>query len=439
MAPKYNPYVTAAGYLVNQATPYVVPYLKRQLYNSAVRTFGGPGSARPVRGFASMPGQGKRVKLSPNAFMNRVKESVKKARQRRRTRGAPDSKSGGFFKRPAVRIRKTAPFSMAKQGSVYNIEHGGTFEAAYCGFIGHTSAPVSYALTIACSAIVKKIHEQLKCFYTDEVDELAFGGKITTVEFAHKAFPEQTATVASLTTTGSSTVKSVIDWLELQISNLFGQSQQAMLESITCFQNGGTAQYTVPVQMNLRQCYITLESKSSLKIQNRSKNALGSEADEVDNVPLYGKQYSGKGSGVHPIKKGSNIALFAWPATGVIQATGTAQFMKEPPNGYEFEEAVKVGKAKLEPGEIKTSVIYDRTSCHIDKYFAALIRGTGALVPAYPRLNIGKFRLFALEKMIETNNELPINMLFAYENNTKLACSIRSYQPKVQVQRNILI
>ena len=41
------------------------------------------------------------------------------------------------------------------------------------------------------------------------------------------------------------------------------------------------------------------DCKSSFKIQNRSSNGVDDDADDVDNIPLYGKSYYGKSNGMN--------------------------------------------------------------------------------------------------------------------------------------------
>lgn len=85
------------------------------------------------------------------------------------------------------------------------------------------------------------------------------------------------------------------------------------------------------LDIDLRRCKFDIYVKSSLKIQNRTVNTdANNEADDVDNVPLYGKQFEGSGNYV---LLGDNIvAPSRTIQTNLIQAAfdGSSPFSEVP-------------------------------------------------------------------------------------------------------------
>jgi len=186
--------------------------------------------------------------------------------------------------------------------------------------------------------------------------------------------------------------------------------------------NGSGSQWR-RVQIDCENLKVRIESKSALKIQNRSINSVGNdEEDDVDNVPLYGRSYSGKGTGTTIIGGGeqppSGQSLFGDASTGMILLDGTAN-LREPMLPYAAIDAKRSAKAKLDPADIKTSVLTDKFTIGVNKLLTLM----GNVSGTNPKSRIGKFRVFAFEKMIETVkvDADVVPMTLAYEVNHRLA------------------
>jgi len=180
------------------------------------------------------------------------------------------------------------------------------------------------------------------------------------------------------------------------------------------------------VEINLFNTQIKYFCKSALKIQNRSKTGTSTEADVVDDVPLYGKAYYGKGQGpVLNAPLSSTINLIADSTTGVIfPATVTDSFLQEPLNPIELAKVKSYGKISINPGQIKTSVVIERKTMYFNTLMAKLIPRRGLASNNCP---LGKFRLMALEKIMHVDATL-INLAYECQCNTTVAITEKKRQ-----------
>lgn len=150
--------------------------------------------------------------------------------------------------------------------------------------------------------------------------------------------------------------------------------------------------YVVP----LNSLTVELQTKSSMKIQNRTVNVVGVEddADDVDNVPINGYLYNCKGNNFlsktqRTILKGidtsgvlgggvntanNDVILFEGSSKSTpVYATGDAIFTPgatdqntftkpaEPPKPFQIVNCKKSVKIRINPGGIKTSIVSSKT------------------------------------------------------------------------------
>jgi hypothetical protein len=186
-------------------------------------------------------------------------------------------------------------------------------------------------------------------------------------------------------------------------------------------------------QYDLKRAKMAYYIKSSLKIQNRTTNtATSTEADDVDNVPLYGKAYDGPGN---YFSLGEN---YFSPAHNTqqnffIRGNLSTEPMAEPLPVGQFKRLKTCGKAHLDPGQIKTSVLTDSGKMG----FNMLTLKLGASEAATNILAIGKQRVYILEKMIQsvaTGDATGIKL--AYEVDFKSGFSV--YLPNLVVTTQLL-
>lgn len=189
--------------------------------------------------------------------------------------------------------------------------------------------------------------------------------------------------------------------------------------------------------IDLTNCSVYISAKSALKMQNRTVEEAGDDESDVNNVPLYGRSIEGNGAG--PIwknqKKISSVS-FLGDVKGIINVNESTD-MQEPPNPEEFHRVQKVGKVKIEPGEIRTSVISHAATKMFNTWYRELNQyqmlsesspETGQL---NPDLRIGKYRLFHIEKMLAAGTAY-IKTAFEIQQNFVSRCKVKFPQTIIQ-------
>jgi len=266
--------------------------------------------------------------------------------------GAYQSKSSGFFKRGKKMKRFKKVKRALNKGVVFVQEKGGSLQSLYCRYIGHATHPRETVMRIIWYAIIKRL--LIRVGYQVEQSGTAIGGLAAgeTISVTYKVNPTSTIASQTFTAGATSTLDQIAGYMytNIPVTN--------NLELIGCNYNpSGTSLFGRHL-MNLQNIKIKVDIKSTLKIQNRSANSLGSESDEVDNVPLYGRSYYGKGNGStvsNTLLIGAQT-LYADDYSALIALDGAVD-MREPILPPQAIMATRAGKAHLDPGQIKTSVL----------------------------------------------------------------------------------
>lgn len=183
---------------------------------------------------------------------------------------------------------------------------------------------------------------------------------------------------------------------------------------------------------NLKLFKLKIFVKSAMKIQNRTLAVAGTGEDPadsgaVDAVPLYGKSYSGKGTALFSMtpynpNTGAASDLITDQTYGVVVGSESLSGRSEPLQPSEFRNAKSSGKIHLDPGEIKTSVLTSSYTLFFNtllKDCLSVLTATNTLTNLQYR-NRGKFRVFALEKMINVTGDNAISV--AFEVNQEISC-----------------
>jgi len=177
-------------------------------------------------------------------------------------------------------------------------------------------------------------------------------------------------------------------------------------------------------KISLLNASVLIDSKSDLKIQNRSVTDAGDDEIDVDNVPVYGKSYWGRGTGTNyagGADAGEN--QFVANRYGVIKKTDAGlNHLREPPFGQLFEKVKREGRIRLDPGHLKTSVLKTRQKMSIGTLVRYIYEGAAG-ANTYKRGNLGEFRIFAIEKMIQPSGDSSVITL-AYEHNLLLGMTL---------------
>jgi len=182
---------------------------------------------------------------------------------------------------------------------------------------------------------------------------------------------------------------------------------------------------------------VKMAVKSTLKIQNRTINSAGNdEADEVDNSPVYGKVYAGKGTGAQflPFNNASQLSFCGDQTSGIIAPTAASiASIAEPQPTSTFTKVTRSGRINLDPGVIKTSTLNHTAN----KPFSEWMRQCGASVPSNFGLrlvgDVGKFQFMMIEKMIDaTTGGLPVVIAAQHNLEINTSCSMKKVYHCIQ-------
>lgn len=346
---------------------------------------------------------------------------VKNFARGRRHRGGSGTVSSGFFSR-GRKVRRSSIDSMMRKGVVTVVETGGVETPSHCGYLGHCTMPTERVALQFWYAFFKK-------FITDNLrlsvsaPNSAISGLINGATFEILFYTDTFQTISSHAfVIGTNPVLPTIDALATEAHNWAVASWD---ESYTLLRmDFDRDSVGVDASVSLLGSKIAYRVKSTMKIQNRSAGADGTEADEVDNVPIYGKSYDAKGNGVIYANPLQSARLTGNDITGYIAYSGTAN-LNEPPPANAFDRPTRSNKAKLDPGQLKTSKLSENSKMDATKFLCEvypLLRR-----PSHVKTYLGKSRIFAFEKMLETEIGVAIaNMKIAYEINNRYEFSFQN-------------
>lgn len=376
----------------------------------------------------------------------------------RRGGGAPQSRSSGFFKKglKKKKFMKKKIVKTAIGGVNRTIEAGKVQTGTDCVWIGHHTAPRRAMLRQMFMSLLYKLFIQSKMITpgmseTSVIRGLQTSGTPLPQWNLGVNFKSQSTDVAGVVFNDdveNKTLAQLTEWFldsGRPWNNAIGSQDVEFLEIyLQCLPNGAGSQPINQYTMNVRDVKIHMFIKSSMKIQNRSKAAGTGEgpddSDQVDNVPIYGKSYSGSGTGLLSKSaffdgSGASSDLIGDQNYGVILGSESENPRKEPPQPSEFQNVKYSGKVHLDPGFIKTSVLTTKYTM----YFNTMFRNCQLILNSTPAATLdsqrwrrlGKFRVFAVEKMIDTGAAELISV--AFETNTEISskCTIHTKRPGV--------
>lgn len=368
---------------------------------------------------------------------------------RPRMMGASHSKSAGFFKKSSRRKLNTFEKVGARGITVCN-EVGGVLTGPLMrtGYVGHALFTRPFLRYNVCRALVKWISEQLKISIVDFASsfptEIPTGAAISIALVHRTSWSGLTSETVLSIVPGTTSFENIVQEI-YTIASTFTPTGQFISLRIS---HGNGTRYVYSMLKSKVNCYV----KSSMKIQNRTINASGNiQADDVDNVPLYGKSYYGTGNYIQMnyndfaindsqtdifliAPSGATVALD--PPTIANGETGSVNPFTEPPKKNQLFNVKGVGKAHLDPGQIKTSVLYYQKLFSLNKIFQAIAGTDGT---SNQLCNLGKYRIFCFEKMIDavTYDAEGVNSIrIAYEHDHKMAINVS--MPQVHVSNTIV-
>lgn len=357
------------------------------------------------------------------------------ARGKRRIRG----NAAGFL--TTRKVKKTALRKFSKRGVDYSLEVGGSTTATDCMYIGHSSAPIERVIENGLRAVFKDM--MLKAQF--DVSDITAPIGLTVLDTIQVLYQDReggalqtVAKAAVVADTILSLTAWFIDSTRPWSNENNSTSDQYVFHSIALLLGDTASTIASPVLLMMKHCRLKYDSKSALKMQNRTvSNTANNEADDVDNVPLSGRSYEGKGTGTLYIRKptaaGAQPTFVASAQTGMILLKPGASYNAplEPPLPGNFEKVTREGKVQLNPGEIKTSKLSWSGGMSFNDMWQ-ITHPHGAGTTTIVRRKIGTFRFFAIEKMIHfTSGVAELGIQTVYEHQYDMGC-VASYSRSVQ-------
>lgn len=361
--------------------------------------------------------------------------------------GAQTGRSAGkFSKRPKRNI-----FSKyTRQGFVTVQEWGSVITGANNSgpvFVGHaTHADTWQQRTLFVYAMVREVFKRAGIFY-DDVNAFSPGSFKVVVKYSiassvqgNGAITEATAGKSMFTIMDNilnfALPTNAYDGINALVNSAIGQQEFFIDEILLCTDAAGE---NVLARVAMRDCNVEVFSKSDLKLQNRTV-ATGADEDvnsseNVANQPLYGKSYSGKGNGLvtkvsiqgsaeaKTLLCSHESGMLAYAPSGV----SALRYFGEPPLPTLFSYAPKMTSARLEPGHIKTSSLAHTWKCKQTDFWRLVGKDAGTTVLSKGQIaetHIGKFRIFALEKIM-TATSADTNPIVGAELQNRMGLILR--------------
>jgi len=221
-------------------------------------------------------------------------------------------------------------------------------------------------------------------------------------------------------------------------ATLSGNTYPTQFLSMRLYVQYGTFANALQVvsEIDLTSAKVSLYSESRLKIQNRTVSSTANDqADDVDNVPIQGRSFDFKTSGTqfrdYNTPAAPNIsALTCNQWYGVLASAQPAEtgslMWKEVPNSSQFVGCQKVQGLRVQPGDVKKSVMYDSSEMYLTKFlYTVFARNPNAQPSRFQQIWLGKCRIFAFEKLMQpvaTNEENHLSI--AYEHNLEVGAIV---------------
>jgi hypothetical protein len=410
-----NPYVRT-GYQVAQGAKKGLQLY--QHYKPFVKPFATPTVQRPIRkAMAHTGGKG----------------------------SASNSKAAGKF--TGARKVTTQADRFAAAGFVKKMEFGGQVvdSGRQVVYIAHSTMPAQQVTRVMISALLKKLLNIAQHRVKSE-DEAIIQGQYynSEVVFSYKlrdgGIIQEQKFVVGTSTTLADLSQSVFAWIFGLSETVNLPGQFLVLRYFVEFGTTVTARM-LQAELDLTTVSFSFYSKSHLKIQNRTVNSDGNDqADDVDNVPLYGKFFDYNSNGTiyrdyNDPSTATSSAITTSPVYGLLPSTigsdTSTKMYVEVPDRTQFVGCQKVGKSNLDPGEIKTSTITTNCTFSMGKLITTLLARkpnstqTTTGQPAYNQIWIGKTRLFSWEKMINSVAMTAVNQFnLAFEHQLEIGCIV---------------
>lgn len=351
--------------------------------------------------------------------------------------GASTSKAAG---RITSRSRPSSVFNntLMSKGVCTVIERGGVLDggastatAGNTVAVGHCDMPSAAMHLLFWRAMVKQLFIHLGVYDLPDMDATVPSGNIgDVVRLTWRASPDSSLVDLNYTFVGGDTYIQIALFFYVYFETP-ANVNYSMEFKRWAFIPTAASVYRI-CRINLTGARVYLQGKSDLKVQNRTVSSLNDEdAEDVDNVPLYGRSYYGKGSGAtaytnDTVPVTAAAGFVASRITGCLSKVPTEIWYQEPPPPSHFDNVKLVGKVLLDPGHVKTSSLATGISMGLNKAYQLYFGTSHTAAVTHPRHYIGKYRFLILEKMINAVTGTEANSIkVAFETNCKLGALVQ--------------
>lgn len=320
-----------------------------------------------------------------------------------------------------VRMKKyKSPASKAQGAFIYSLERGGAITPTVSGVLGHATCPRVQMQRALFGCILRRLFVRagLRCpiparpidgIITGDVVELLFEYGSASLD----GWSFSLTTGATLT----QAISACVNDFNTKLASLAGALALGNLRIYRAiFKPNSSGSTGSRVELDLTSAKVAVAINSSLRIQNRSVGETGDEdSTEVDNCPVQGRCYQGYGTGPDSrfqVDATTIPELHADSTYGVVSVSNPEN-MSEAPLTYNFNNVKRAGFTRITPGTIHLSKLNFYKVFSLETMCRAIFVATA---DGNPAMRIGKYSLFVLEKVIETNNASPLAMNLAYEH-----------------------
>lgn len=342
-----------------------------------------------------------------------------------RTGSFPIPRGRRIYSRKVRKFKKKR--SLNQHTFQFSMERGSSISPTVSGILGHITCPRKQILRAMFGAILRKLFVRvgLKCVVPSRpMDGISLAGVDTVTfffEYGSASLDAYSFTLSAGATFTQALDSAVGDWVAKFNALSGGLSNSNVRFTKVQYSRPGTAQI---VTNDLLESKIQLYSTSMLKIQNRSVGEVGDEnADDVDNVPVQGKVYSGWGTGPDSRYQTDNLTLVELHGdveNGVI-AVSNPENMSDAPLVTQFNGVKRSGFVKIMPGQINRHYLKYNTTMYLNNFLRLIMYGLGDNNLA---MKIGKFGFIVVEKTLESNNTTPLAMNLVYEHQLNLTTKL---------------
>lgn len=422
-----------ATQMAKRKNPPTPPQSSRKIATTA-RTLRSRSAQMPRQvPYVSVPARRRTVARKSSMKSKMLRRGGK--RKYKRSKGLRTSVSAGFFSKAKKTWTKWEHYT--KYGVVLACEKGFECKADATNkqnsvLIGHSVLSKTYTNQVVEFAICKMLAIKLDRSF-NSLSEVVSGTTAFRIEVQYRNVASgaiQTHGHTFASTDSWNTVRNKIsEWMRNTQNTVPGViwNSLSFFEIIPATPN----QLMCKVRLDLLKAKIELFAKSTLKIQNRTREG-SIESDAVDNCPLYGKVYEGNGNyffykgdkssqDYQPFVPDDNNNSFSYQFGESVSTRNEGapiidvamlSTLREPPSKNMFYKVKTEGSAHLDPGMIKTSVLVYKRKMLLNTYLRLLsYNGDPNSNNERNTLDIGSFRFLILEKLLQPTGTVAQNII----------------------------